>query len=248
MTCLRASIVIATRDKAPYLRRTLQSIYAQRVPFEFETIVVDDASSDATPEVTAEFPQVRYIRIDRDGGYLNPGPARNVGLRHATGDVVINNSDETEHVTPTSIEWLVERLEPGQCRIAQVWNVSPEGSRREIYTGSQSPRPLFFLGSAWRQDLYRVGANDEEFVQPGCDDTWLAECLIHGLGIHFVYDDDVVAHHHDHPRPANTNCAESIALFHRKFAEAEAGKHPWTAASGPWAFERGRPATSMEAI
>ena len=43
---IEASIVIATRDKAPSLKNTLESIFAQDPGIAFEVIVIDDGSTD----------------------------------------------------------------------------------------------------------------------------------------------------------------------------------------------------------
>src|SRR5258708_30455757 len=50
----RASVVVATRDRAKRLDALLSSLHEQTLsPDEFEVIAVDDCSSDATREVLA---------------------------------------------------------------------------------------------------------------------------------------------------------------------------------------------------
>jgi glycosyltransferase involved in cell wall biosynthesis len=56
------SVVIPTHNRAHLLARALESVYAQDGRgdhFELETIVVDDASSDDTPDVLACRPSAR---------------------------------------------------------------------------------------------------------------------------------------------------------------------------------------------
>jgi glycosyltransferase involved in cell wall biosynthesis len=79
------SVVICTRNRADLLRHALASVVDQPFPrAEFEIIVVDNASTDRTPAVVAEFQgaaQVRYLREERIGLCI----ARNTGWRAASG-------------------------------------------------------------------------------------------------------------------------------------------------------------------
>ena len=50
---MKLSVVIATRDRAGFLERALESLAAQDDPPEFEVVVADNGSSDATAEVVA---------------------------------------------------------------------------------------------------------------------------------------------------------------------------------------------------
>jgi hypothetical protein len=65
---------------------------------------------------------------------------------------------------------------------------------------------------------------------------WLADCLQH-LGRTFVFAQDIVGWHYDHPRPKQTleNRRKAQSLAEWKRSQAELGKHPWTARSGAWA-------------
>jgi glycosyltransferase involved in cell wall biosynthesis len=228
-----ASVVIATFNKAPFLRRTLNSIISQRVPFDYEIIVVDDGSTDDTKEVCNEFP-VRYVYLDRPG-YLNPGPARNVGYRLAEGDIIINQSDEVEHKTKNTIELLVKSLGPENCIIAKVNMVTENGEVLWVMTGAQFRRRLFFLGSVWRKDLYSVGGNDEDFTKPGYDDRWLADCLTR-LPRTFVFRNDILGWHYSHEEPISgpRDISSSKSIYRSKLWKARRGKHPWTARTGAW--------------
>jgi len=56
------SVVMAVHNGAPYLRQAVQSILDQTFP-HFEFLIVDDASTDATPEILGRFsdPRLRLI-------------------------------------------------------------------------------------------------------------------------------------------------------------------------------------------
>ena len=79
------SMIIPTHNRAELLQEALNSVYAQEgvgEQFEMEIIVIDDASSDATPEIMRRNPVVRYIRLETN---LGASAARNVGIRASKG-------------------------------------------------------------------------------------------------------------------------------------------------------------------
>lgn len=93
---LGLSVVVTTYNRANKLRLTLASIAAQtRVPDEL--IVTDNASSDETAEVVAEFndlfPLLRYNRNSK-----NVGMPRNlnIGISLASGNLIANLHDADE--------------------------------------------------------------------------------------------------------------------------------------------------------
>lgn len=75
------SVVIPTFNRAKLLESALESVFAQEFG-DFEVIVVDDGSTDETPELMhAIGEKVRYVRQENRG----PGAARNSGIRVASG-------------------------------------------------------------------------------------------------------------------------------------------------------------------
>jgi len=81
----RVSVIIAAHNYAPFLPQTLDSVLAQTMP-DWECIVVDDGSTDATPDVGRAYEQrdsrIRYVR-QANGG---PSAARNNGIRVSSGE------------------------------------------------------------------------------------------------------------------------------------------------------------------
>lgn len=250
MSAVTASICIATYNKPIHLDRVLQSIRRQSPPFDYELIVVDDAPADDAGRVVCQHYGVRYHRLEREHGYRNPAPARNMAYRLARGDVIICQSDDVEHRTDC-IEQLVAALQPGTYAIATVDSVSMDGEpighplRRSLtrYTGPDVRRPLFFLGALWRSDLYAVGGNDERFTSPGREDVWFADCLRYGLGLRGLYPAGIEAWHLDHPRPELREACGPSAVLYRELREAtENGQIPWAAAGAPWSLDLDRQA------
>jgi hypothetical protein len=80
----RVTVVVASYNAATTLRACLESLLHLDYP-DFEILVIDDGSTDETPRITAEFPQVRTLRHVTN---LGLSVARNLGITAATGDVV----------------------------------------------------------------------------------------------------------------------------------------------------------------
>lgn len=85
------SLIIPSYNRGNLIGQTLRSALAQTVPFN-EIIVVDDGSTDNTPEVVQQFAdRVRYFRTANQGVQR----ARNTGVAHAQSErVVFCDSDD----------------------------------------------------------------------------------------------------------------------------------------------------------
>ncbi|RPF26359.1 glycosyltransferase family 2 protein [Georgenia muralis] len=85
------SVVIATRNRAAFLRDSISSVLAQTF-YNFELLVIDDGSDDETPDVVASVagtdPRVRYIRQEQAGiaGARNRGADESRGFYTAVHD------------------------------------------------------------------------------------------------------------------------------------------------------------------
>ena len=81
---MRISTIMAAYNSERYVAQALESVLAQSTPSD-EIIVVDDGSTDDTPDVLQGF--ATHVRIIRQQNY---GPARalNVGIAESTGDAL----------------------------------------------------------------------------------------------------------------------------------------------------------------
>jgi glycosyltransferase involved in cell wall biosynthesis len=90
------SVIIPTYNRKETLLRCLQHYELQSFPLDrFEIIVVDDGSTDGTWEMLNEFQGKLKCRLSchrkENGG---PGPARNLGIRNAAGEVLLIIGDD----------------------------------------------------------------------------------------------------------------------------------------------------------
>ena len=94
----KVSVVITTKNRSTQLAEAIESALAlDRTRFDLEIIVVDDGSTDDTPEVLQRYP-VRVIRTEGVG----MARARSIGLEAATGDF-FGLLDDDDVWLPTAI-------------------------------------------------------------------------------------------------------------------------------------------------
>lgn len=102
------SVVVVSWNTRDLLRRCLSSVAQHLASRDHEVLVVDNASTDGSPEmVAAEFPHVRLLRNRQNEGF---GRANNQAMCLATGDLfLLLNSDA--HLVDGSIAWLAGELD-----------------------------------------------------------------------------------------------------------------------------------------
>jgi glycosyltransferase involved in cell wall biosynthesis len=130
VSSLKASIIIPLYNKAPYVRRALDSVAAQTLR-DFEVIVVDDGSTDDGGSLVASYPDSRFRLITQANA--GPGVARNTGIAQAQGDFIASLDADDEWL-PTYLEESVRRLEELGEEVAAIssgYMEYPSGISRE---------------------------------------------------------------------------------------------------------------------
>ena len=101
----KTSVIIVTFNHRKYIENCLKSLLLNK---PLEIIVVDNKSTDGTPEYIEEnFPQVKLIRNNENLGY---GAANNIGVQKAQGKYMVILNPDTK-VEPHSLELLINPLE-----------------------------------------------------------------------------------------------------------------------------------------
>lgn len=144
------SVIIPAYNTAKFIEKAVGSVMVQELLPE-EIIIVDDGSTDTTPEVikrmvTAQgdkMPRIKYIRQANQG----PAVARNTGIKNAAGDyIAFLDSDDT---------WLPARLKMQM----KIFEDRPEvglvcSGRFRVDEPSQQ-RTLDCIGKTLSSDSYR---------------------------------------------------------------------------------------------
>ncbi len=88
------SVIITAHNYARYLERALRSVLSQSLHQDnYEIIVIDDASTDETPQILENYKdQCKVFRMEKNVGLAE---ARNFGIRKALGMyVVFHDADD----------------------------------------------------------------------------------------------------------------------------------------------------------
>ena len=102
------SVILPTYNRVALLRAAVDALLRQTAPPEsYEIVVVDNNSSDGTPDLlaTMDDARVRTVRESRQGLSF----ARNTGLTQARGDIVALTDDDVE-VAPDWIDTIVSTM------------------------------------------------------------------------------------------------------------------------------------------
>ena len=140
------SVIVCTHNRSAYLRQACEAVLAVDYPSgRFELLIVDNASTDETPQVAADI--VRHhpdaVRVVH-APILGLSSARNAGVEHARGDVIVFVDDDA-FPERGWLRALVEALQEDGVLVAG-------GPVDPIFTGELppwfSPRFLAYL-SVW---------------------------------------------------------------------------------------------------
>src|ERR1044072_2576015 len=127
------SVVITTYNPSRLLPRAIES--AQNSGTYLEVIVVDDCSSDDTPEVCAQIPGIRYVRLSTNRGLAN---ARNAGIAETSSEF-ISFLDDDDLRLPGSLDKQLRAITADE-RIALCYGQALIGdARRQLPTGEIYP-------------------------------------------------------------------------------------------------------------
>lgn len=123
----KLSVVVPFYNVEPYLGAALESIAGQTMT-DLEVVMVDDGSADGSTAIAKSFaardPRFRLVQQENQG----LGPARNTGVKHATGDYLAF-FDSDDLLPPHAYELLAGSLEKTGSDIASggVRRFSPAG-------------------------------------------------------------------------------------------------------------------------
>ena len=225
---MRVSVVIATKDRARYLERALESLAGQRLAPWFEAVVVDNGSSDDTravaerAEARGQFPVV-YVHEPEP----NRGKARNRGIAAARGDLIAFCDDDVRVPAP----WLAAHAAAHAAGDRLVVN----GPIVNVPSYEATPKATLanfsraFLctcnASVARGLLLEAGGFDESFDLYGWEDTELGVRLREaGAGWKFAWE--AVIWHIKPPAENTLEIEARKAVEKARMAERFVAKHP----------------------
>lgn len=145
------SIIVTARNRAGVIDGCVRSIARTRYT-RYEVILVDDGSTDSTAELMASFAaadlRIKVVR-QRGGG---PAAARNLGVRHASGDVLMF-ADADATFAPRTVDHMLQGF--GDGRTGAVLGGGCPGERNPLRGGPLAA--IRRLGGALTRALSAVG-------------------------------------------------------------------------------------------
>ncbi|MBF6299467.1 glycosyltransferase [Nocardia amamiensis] len=203
----KTTVVIATRNRASELARTLTELRALRP--RPAIVVLDNASVDDTVGAAEKFPDVRVVRLSRNLG----AAARNLGVAIARTPYVAFSDDdswwagdalpEAERVLDAypQLGLVAGRTLVGADHrddpVNELMATSPLGHQPDL----PGPSVLGFLACAAivRREAYLQAAGFSPLLHFGAEERLLSLDLA-ASGWHLCYVADVRAHHHPSKR------------------------------------------------
>jgi glycosyltransferase involved in cell wall biosynthesis len=137
----RVSVVMPVRDTELYLDDAMTSLTRQLDdPHDLEVIVVDDGSSDSTPDITATYAdRLPHLTVLRNAEPVGAATARNQGLAESTGRY-ITYLDGDDWYVPGHLQQATDAIEAFGVPILRHDHVTVQGGERRIVRAMEPVR------------------------------------------------------------------------------------------------------------
>lgn len=181
----RVTVLMAVHDGEPYVTKAIESVLAQSFT-DFELLVVDDASTDSTPQLLASIGDER-MRVLRNETNLGQVASLNRGLREARGEIVARlDHDDWCRADRLERQIAVLDAEPAVAVVGS-WATVVDADDRMIASARQSIRDyvdfVYLNLIAWvliphpaatyrRDAVLDLGAYDERLGPSEDKDLW----------------------------------------------------------------------------
>jgi len=141
MSSVSLIVGIVTRNRADILPKAIASALTQSAPIPL-VAVIDDGSTDDTTKLSAQFPQVRWIRRATSLGYIS---ARNELMTFGAFDYFISLDDDAWFLQGDEIGIAIDYLETNKKVGAVAFDIlSPE--RPQVVTRTSAVPAAMFIG------------------------------------------------------------------------------------------------------
>lgn len=202
------SIVMTAYKRHKQLEKTLESIKMQtRRPDQI--IVVEDGDDvGATFGVCHQarlsgLPVEHYSRKNRPNlNYSNAAIPKNIGIKKATGDLLILQCAEVKYTSPNDIANMAQPVEEksGSSSFAYCQALDDLGGFQQWYAGPERCAGWFldFCQCVRRDKVLAIGGFDETYTSYGYEDDCFAFRLQRS-GVKYQWAPEVVVQHQWHP-------------------------------------------------
>jgi len=201
------SVVMSAYRRAPLLDKSLESIQMQtRKPNQI-VVVEDGYDAGKTQDVCEKWKQLGlpveyYSRKNRPPlVYSNASIPKNIGIRKATGEILIIQCAEVKYTSPNDIANLIAQVEenPNVSTFAYCQALNEQGEFQEWYAGPERCAGWFldFCQCVRRDKVVAIGGFDEGYMGYGFEDDDFAFRLQES-GVKYQWAPEVVVQHQWH--------------------------------------------------
>ena len=179
---LAISVIVPVHNGSQVLGRCIEGLNASTY-LNFEVIVVDDCSTDTTPQIVERY-GMRCIRTSRNMG---PGGARNLGSKHARGEILAF-IDADVVLPPEGLSLMEEALsrDPKLAAVFGSYDDEPACDtfisqyknlmHHYVHQSSSELATTFWAGcgAVWKRVFEEVGGfDDAKYTVPSVEDIAL---------------------------------------------------------------------------
>jgi len=214
------SVIVLAHNKVHYTRACFGSILSAKLPGEIEVILVDNASTDETRHIEADYPHWAALKVLRNSENLSFSIANNIAANQASGKyILLLNNDVVvgqdaifemwkaleEHGNPAVVG--AKLLWPGgktiqHAGISQMlWGLASNygvGAKAGDMRFCEKRETFAVTGAmllAGRDDYLRIGGLDERYSWGYEDVDFCLKARDEGMKV--LYIPDAVSEHHE---------------------------------------------------
>lgn len=231
---MNATVLVVTLNRPDCVRQCLRCL-AEQDPPPHQVIVIDASIDDRTRDAVAAFPTTLYLRNPTGFGHMTQ--SRNIGLQHATGDIIAFIDDDA-FVHPHWLDHLLRPYadptvggvggralnnQPGETErgVEQIGRLLPNGA----LTGNFAADPgkvievdhIIGCNMSWRADvLSRLGGLRDDY--PGTEvreETDIA-LRVRKLGFRILFQPGAVVTHVGAPQVKGRRFDGRYAYYHAR--------------------------------
>ena len=166
----KISIIIPTRDGGSVLRCCLESIHQKSSYRNFEIIILDNGSvENLTLDYLQEVNAAKLARVIRHDAPFNFSELNNIGVAHASGEILLFLNDDTEVLCRDWLERMsgyaqlphiaavgAKLLYPGSLNIQHAGVLNLANGPVHAFLGSPSEMPGYFMRNLLEYDWLAV--------------------------------------------------------------------------------------------
>ena len=210
---MKVSLVMSSFCRSKLLKLGLWSLLQQKPMIDFETIIINDGIEDDTERICNLYHNrlnIKYLftgqRNNKEIKFRSPSIALNIGIKQATGDIIILTCPEVFYLNET-IKKIIAPLLTNKKILSTpnfVYFDNTNQLTNKLFSSPKIPknfmdmiehstarckygRKLPLCMGMYKQELLKIGGYDEDFTGWGADDDDIVERLVlNGLNYHYT--------------------------------------------------------------